>query len=92
MLELALALGLFLTGFVAGALFIGQEIDLRLQRRHEDVHVWLIRQVNSGRRSPLFYLVVTIEFTVAHPCEGARLVGVKLAKLLRGTGRAGQDH
>lgn len=75
--------GLFLAGFIAGALFIGQEVDLFIAGRHDDVHAWLRRRVNEGRRGLLFYLAVTVEFTVLHPREGVRLVGTKLAKLRR---------
>ncbi|MFD9044440.1 hypothetical protein [Streptomyces bottropensis] len=73
-------LGLLLTGFVAGALFIGNEVDLYLARRHDDLLVWLKRRDTEGRRDFLFYIAVTITFTMLHPIAGVRLVGTKLAR------------
>ncbi|MEV7891594.1 hypothetical protein ACWD3I_25025 [Streptomyces sp. NPDC002817] len=74
-------LGLFLTGFMAGALFIGKEADLFIARRHDDLIVWLKRQEREGRRGFLFYVALTITFTLLHPLAGLRLVGAKLARL-----------
>jgi hypothetical protein len=83
MLAVGLGLGLFLAGFVSGALFIGQEIDLRIHDRHEAVHVWLSQTYGAGRRGPLFYMAAVVELTLVHPFEGIRLVYRTLTGLVR---------
>ncbi|MFF9785627.1 hypothetical protein [Streptomyces nigrescens] len=81
MLVVAIALGLFLAGFITGGLFIGHECDIRIADRRKAVHSWLIRREAESRHRATSSVFTTIALALLHPLEFARLLARKLTGL-----------